>query len=457
MSDAKFPLSRRGFLAASTTTLVAAGCTTTQAPSSDAKDAPVKQPVGDKVNIAAIGAGGKGFDDLWNCHKEGHNIVALCDPDEANSEQARYKLPNAKYYKDYRKMLEEMPEIDACTISTPDHTHAPAAYMAMKMGKHVYVQKPLTHTIAEARLLGKVAAETGVVTQMGNQGHSGDGVRDLCEMLWSGAIGEVREAHIWTNRPIWPQAIAEPLPAEPVPGTLDWDLWLGTAPMREYNAGYVPFKWRGWWDYGCGAIGDMACHIMDPAFWALKLMDAPQFSVEVVQQEGMTAQTPPAKCVIKFTFPQRGGMPPCVVYWYDGGLLPARPAGVAADEKLGDGENGSLFIGSGGVLTSGTYGGDSRLLPGALMKDYTRPAQTIPRVERQNHYKNWLDAIVHGGQPVSHFGYAVPLTEVANFGNVALLAGQKVDYDVAAMKITNLPEANKFLTKTYRKGWELPC
>jgi predicted dehydrogenase len=458
MSKRNFPLSRRAFLAATSTSVVAAGCAgkagKDAGPSGDA--APAKKPASDQVNIAAIGAGGKGFDDLWNCHKLGHNIIALCDPDEANCEQARYKFPNAKYYRDYRKMLEEMPEIDACTISTPDHTHAPAAYQAMKLGKHVYVQKPLTHTIAEARLLAKTAAETGVITQMGNQGHSGDGVRDLCEMLWSGVIGEVKEAHIWTNRPIWPQGLAAPLPAEDAPATMDWDLWLGTAPQRAYNKGYAPFNWRGWWDYGCGAIGDMACHIMDPAFWALKLIDAQHYSVEVVAQEGMTAQCPPNKSVIKFSFPARGAMAPCEVYWYDGGLMPKRPDAVGPDEKLGDGDNGSLFIGSKGILTSGTYGGDSRLLPGALMKDYTRPAQTIPRVEKENHYKNWLDAIVHGGTPNSNFAYAGALTEVANFGNVALLAGERVDFDVAAMRITNVAAANQYLSKEYRAGWELP-
>ena len=319
-----------------------------------------------------------------NCFKfsDKVNYVALCDVDWDRCAEAFYKIPAAKQYKDYRKMLEEMDgQIDGLVISTPDHTHAPAAYMSMMMGKHVRVQKPLTHTIAEARLLAKTAKETGVVTAMGNQGHSGDGVRDLCEMLWSGAIGDVKEAHIWTDRPIWPQGIEKPLKEQAVPDTMDWDLWLGCAPKRPYNKMYAPFNWRGWWDFGCGAIGDMACHIMDPAFWALYLGDAATFTAQTVSQEGMSAQTAPLKSVIKFTFPARADMQPVTGYWHDGGDKPPRPEGVPADEKLGDGDNGSLFIGTKGFITAGEYGGDARLLPAAVMKDYTKPPKTIERIK----------------------------------------------------------------------------
>jgi hypothetical protein len=384
-------------------------------------------------------------------------VVAVCDVDWKNAEQTFYKLPDAKKYKDYRKMLEEMPEIDAVTISTPDHTHAPAAYMAMKLGKHVRVQKPLTHTIAEARLLNLTAVECGVTTQMGNQGNASDGVRELCEMIWSGVIGDIKEAHCWTNRPIWPQGIEKPLPSKPVPETMAWDLWIGAAPARPYNPGYAPFKWRGWWDFGCGAIGDMACHIVNPVFWSLKLWEAPSYTVEVVKQEGMTKQTMPVKSVIKYQFPARAGLSPVDLYWHDGGLMPDRPAGVPADEELGNDRNGSLFIGTKGAVTCGTSGAKSRLLPSALMKDYKRPDPSIPRIPKENSYLNWLACCRTGDLASSNFTYAAPLTEVANMGNVALLAGVKIEFDVASMTITNNKKANRFLTKAYRKGWELPC
>ncbi|MFP4502963.1 MAG: Gfo/Idh/MocA family oxidoreductase [Candidatus Hydrogenedentota bacterium] len=459
-------LSRRAFLATTTTaaatgTLLGGRFAAAQTPdkgvkTNTARVVPRKVSPNEKLNIAGIGVGGMGKGDIMAC--TGENIVALCDVDKDQAAEAFYKLPDAKQYSDYRKMLEEMDgEIDACVISTPDHSHAPAAYMAMNMGKHVRVQKPLTHTIAEARLLRKVARETGVITAMGNQGHSGDGVREMCEMLWAGAIGEVKEAHIWTDRPIWPQGIKKPLKGKEVPDHMDWDLWIGPAPMRAYSPGYAPFKWRGWWDFGCGAIGDMACHIMDPAFWALRLLDAPSFTCEVVSQEGMTAECPPKKSVIKFEFPARGSMPPVQVYWYDGGNLPPRPEGVPEDNKLGGGDNGTLFIGESGVLTCGTYGGDARLLPDAHMEDYEKPAPYIPRIPDENPYLNWIYSVKENKPAMSNFDYAGPLTEVANFGNVALLAGKKLVYDMADGTITNDKAANELLTKEYRKGWELPC
>jgi predicted dehydrogenase len=447
-------LTRRAFLAATTTSVLLAGYAGAQKPNT-AKVVPRKLSPNEKLNVAGIGVGGMGKGDIMNCTSE--NIVALCDVDAKQAEETFYKLSSAKQYKDYRKMLEEMDkEIDAVTVSTPDHTHAPAAYMAMMMGKHVRVQKPLTHTIAEARLLAKTAKETGVVSQMGNQGHAGNGVRELCEALWAGAIGDVKEAHIWTNRPIWPQGISKPYKEEKVPETMEWDLWIGSAPERPYNHKYAPFNWRGWWDFGCGAIGDMACHIMDPAFWSLKLYEAPTYSVEVLEQEGMNEETAPKKCVIKYQFPARAGMPAVDVYWYDGGIMPKRPDGVPENQKMGDGDNGSLFIGSTGVMTSGCYGGESRLLPDELMKDFKRPEPTIARIEGENPYLNWLACCKTGEQAVSDFSYAGPLTEVANMGNVALWAGEKIEYDVASMKITNVKKANKFLSKKYRKGWELP-
>ncbi|NLN93808.1 MAG: Gfo/Idh/MocA family oxidoreductase [Candidatus Hydrogenedens sp.] len=449
----KHILTRRAFLSTATTTVVLAGCATGNPVTNKARVVPGKLSPNEKLNIACIGVGGMGHGDVMKCR--GENIVALCDVDSKRAEETFYRLPKAKQYKDFRIMLEEMDkEIDAVTVSTPDHMHAPATYMAMTMGKHVRVQKPLTQTIAEARLLAKTAEETGVVTAMGNQGHAGDGIREMCEMIWAGAIGQVRESHTWTDRPIWPQGISDPLPAQPVPDHLDWDLWLGSAPWREYGDGYLPFNWRGWWDYGCGAIGDMACHIVDPVFWALKLYEAPSYTVEVVEQTGMTSETFPNSSIIKYEFPARGDMEPVTVYWYDGGLLPKRPEGLAEDEKLGDGENGSLFIGADGILSTGTYGGGSRLLPAERMEDYKKPEPTIERIPDEDPYKHWINACKNGTEAVSPFSYAGPLTEFANMGNVALLAGEKIEFDVASMSITNNPDANKHLSKEYRKGFD---
>lgn len=448
----KNAMTRRAFLAATTTTAAAGAFA---APNS-AEVVPGKKSPNEKLNIAAIGAGGKGLGDIMSCHKHGENIVALCDPDWKRAEEGFHRLPNAKQFKDYREMLEKMPEIDACTISTPDHTHAPAAYMAMKQGKHVYVQKPLTHTVAEARLLTNTAREMGVVTQMGNQGHCGDGVRDLCEMVWSGAIGEISEAHVWTNRPVWPQGIDKPLEEEQVPDTMDWDLWIGTAPMRPYNSEYAPFNWRGWWDFGCGALGDMACHIMDPAFWALKLVEAPGYSVEVIAQADKNDQTAPTASIVKYSFPARAGMAPVDVYWYDGKLIPKRPDGVPGDQKLGDGNNGSYFVGDKGILTAGEYGGQARLLPDEKMKDYKKPEQTLKRIEGEDPYLNWIQGCKGGAKPESNFDYSGPFTEMVVFGNLAIQTEQTMHWDNKKGMVTNVPNPEEFVSKEYRKGWELP-
>ncbi|MBI2425056.1 MAG: Gfo/Idh/MocA family oxidoreductase [Candidatus Hydrogenedentes bacterium] len=445
-------LTRRAFLAATTTTALAA---TFPIRVNAAEVVPGKKSPNEKLNVAAIGAGGKGQSDIMSCSRT-ENIVALCDADWDRAQETFYRLKDAKQFKDYREMLEKMPEIDACTISTPDHTHAPAAYMAMKLGKHVYVQKPLTHTVMEARLLRKTAKEMGVATQMGNQGHCGDGARDLCEMVWSGAIGQVKEAHIWTNRPVWPQGIAQPLPKMDIPATMDWDLWIGTAPMRDYNKDYCPFNWRGWWDYGCGALGDMACHIMDPAFWALNLKDAASYSVECIQQDGKNDQTAPNSSIIKYSFPARGDMAPVDVFWYDGGILPKRPEAIPADQKLGDGDNGSLFVGDKGFLTAGEYGGKARLMPDAVMTDYKKPAQTIKRIEKESPYIDWLQACKGGEAAASNFEYSGPFTEMVVFGNLSLRTSVKVEWDALKGEMTNAPEWKHLLTKQYRAGWELP-
>jgi predicted dehydrogenase len=316
----------------------------------------------------------------------------------------------------------------------------------------------LTHTVAEARLLATTAREMKVASQMGNQGHSGEGVRGLCEIVWSGAIGAVREAHVWTDRPQgrWAQGVPDPLPEEPVPGSLDWDLWIGAAPMRPYNKGYAPHKWRGWWDFGCGALGDMACHIMDPAFSALKLGEAAQFAVEVVQQEGKNDQSCPVSAIVKYSFPARGDQPPVEVYWYDNGQKPKHPEGVPETQEMGDGKNGSIFIGEKGVATAGEYGGKPRLLPDEKMKDFTIPTPSVPRVSGGNHYRNWIEACKGGEPACSNFDYSGPFTELVLLGCVALRTGRKLEWDSKQFKVTNDPEANALITKPYRKGWELP-
>jgi predicted dehydrogenase len=451
MSD---KLTRRSFLAVTTTTTLAGYMARGETRVNTAQVVPGKVSPNEKINVAGIGVGGKGYGDIMECRRE--NVVALCDVDWERAGEAFYKMPDAVKYKSFFEMLEKEPSIDAVTVSTPDHTHAIAAYTALKAGKHVYCQKPLTQTVAEARLLTNTARELGLTTQMGNQGHCGDGVRETCEIIWSGGIGAVKEVHIWTNRPIWPQAVPEALPSQAVPADMQWDLWLSVAPWRAYNADYAPFNWRGWWDFGAGALGDMGCHIMDPANWALKLQDAPSFSVEVVQQEGNNLQTFPSKSIIKYTFPARADMGPVDVYWYDGGLLPERPADIPADLKLGDGDNGSLFVGEKGYLACATYGENPQLLPEANFKDYKRPEQTIERIRMQNPYVNWLDGIKNGTKPASNFEYSGPFTEVVVFGNVALASGKRLEFDRASMKVTNDEAANALLTKQYRRGWELP-
>lgn len=464
---AGFKLTRRAFLAATTTTAVA---TAAGAQPNTAEVVPGKTSPNEKLNLAAIGSGGKGMGDIMRCGEK-DNIVALCDVDYDRAAECFYKNPNAKQFRDYRNMLDELgDQIDAVTISTPDHTHAPAAYMAMKMGKHVYVQKPLTHTVAEARLLKNVAEEMGVVTQMGNQGHSGNGVRELCEMLWSGAIGQVKEAHVWTHRPVWKnQGVDKPLDPARCPENMDWDRWIGTAPWRPFGLGYAPHDWRAWRDFGGGALGDMACHIMDPVYMALKLVDSPEYTVEVVEQQGRNTETFPIMSTIKYTFAARGDMGSVDVYWYDGHWAdpatgervynrPKRPAGIPEEEELGDGNrNGSFLIGEKGIITQGEYGGNPRLMPAASMLDYTKPEPTLPRIPDEDHYQEWVNAIKEGRKACSDFSYAGPFTEMVNFGNLVVVSGKKLHWDNVKGEVTNVKNAKEIVSKEYRKGWELPC
>lgn len=461
-------LTRRAFLAAGTTTaaVVLTGANKVNA----AKVVPGKISPNEKINCAAIGAGGKGTGDINACKNE--NVLALCDVDWDRAARCIELFPNAKRYKDYRNMLDDMgDEIDAVNVSTPDHTHAPAAYRTMKMGIHVYVQKPLTHTVAEARLLKNTAKEMDVVTQMGNQGHSGNGVRELTEMLETGAIGQVREAHVWTHRPVWAnQGRPDPLPSLTQPENLDWDRWIGAAPWRPYNNGYAPHDWRAWRDFGGGALGDMACHIMDPVYMSLNLVEATDYSVEVIMQEGRNTETFPLMSTIKYSFPARGDLAPVDVFWYDGHRpdpdnkrepiynRPKRPAGIPDDQELGDSnKNGSYLVGDDGIITMGEYGGRPRLMPDENMVDYKRPDPYIPRIPNEDHAQDWLDAIREGRKSCSDFSYAGPFTEMVNFGNLVVVSGKKLKWDNIKGVVTNVKNPAEIVSKEYRKSWELPC
>jgi predicted dehydrogenase len=311
----------------------------------------------EKLNIAGIGVGGQGGGDMDALSSQ--NIVALCDVDDQRAADTFNKFPNARKYKDFRKMLDkEHKNIDAVMVATPDHCHAPAAITAMKLGKHVYCEKPMAHTIYEARRMTEVAKEMKVVTQMGQGGHAGEGLRFTYEFIHDGAIGPVREVHVWSDRPIWPQGIDRPKDTPPIPKTLDWDLWLGPAKWRPYHNAYVPFAWRGWWDFGCGAMGDMAVHNADPAFFCLDL-DAPT-AVEAQTSE-VNDETLPKWSIITYEFPAKGDRPAVKMIWYDGGKLPPRPPELEEGRSLGD--NGILFVGDKGKILCGGWSGAPRLIP----------------------------------------------------------------------------------------------
>jgi len=418
----------------------------------------------EKLNIAGIGVGGMGKNNIANLSSE--NIVALCDVDEEYAAPVFNCYPKAKKYRDFRKMLEKQKDVDAVVIATPDHTHAVIAMAAMQMGKHVYVQKPLTYSVYEARVLTEAARKYKVATQMGNQGHSGEGIRLICEWIWDGAIGPVREVHAWTNRPIWPQGIDRPKDTPPVPDTLAWDLWLGPAPVRPYHPAYLPLFWRGWWDFGTGALGDMACHILDPVFWALKLkypisVEASIASTRRKTESGWTklvvnTETYPNASIVRYKFPARGDMPPVKLTWYDGGLLPPRPEELEPGRQMGD--SGVIFVGGKGKLMCGTYGDGPRLVPETKMKEYKRPEKTLPRIDGgvEGHEKDWARACKGGKPASSNFDYSGPLTETVVMGNLAIhYPGRKLEWDGQNMKVTNFPEANEYVRRRYRDGWTL--
>jgi predicted dehydrogenase len=407
----------------------------------------------EKLNIAAIGAGGKGRSDIAGCAAT-ENIVALTDPDTKRAE-ATFKLyPDAPRFKDFRVMLDkEGNNFDAVTISCPDHMHATAAMWCMERGKHVYVQKPLTHSVWEALQLTQTARKYGVATQMGNQGYSTEGARQCCEILWSGEIGDVAEVHSFTNRPwhVWPQGPDVVPKAGPVPATLDWNAWLGGAEPRPYSPAYAPFTWRGFPDFGCGAIGDMACHILGTPNMALRLT-APT-SVECVLQEGKGKYTFPERTVIRFDFPARGSMPAVKIFWHDGMHAQPKIPGVPEGELLGDKDvNGSVFLGSKGILTTGCYGGGTRLIPASKMLDYTLPEPMLTR--SPGHYRDWLRACKGGSPACSNFNVAGPFVQWMLLGVAAMQFEGKLEWDAAKMRITNRPEANQHLKPKFRKGWK---
>jgi predicted dehydrogenase len=408
-------------------------------------------PPSEKLNIASVGAGGQAGGDIGRVDSE--NIVALCDVDEKCAAKTFEKYPNAQKFKDFRIMLEKMDkQIDAVIVATPDHTHAVAAMMAMKMGKHVYVEKPLTHSIYEARMLAEAAKKYKVATQMGNQGHSGEGNRLICEWIADGAIGKVREVHVWTDRPggRWAQGVDRPKETPEVPQTLDWDLWLGPAPERPYHSDYLPFKWRGWWDFGTGALGDMGCHIIDTPFWALKL--GHPISIEAISTE-VNSETAPVASKIDYQFPSRGDMPPVKMSWYDGGLKPTLPDDLEPGRRIGDKNGGVLLIGENGSIMCGCYGGGARIIPEEKMKAYKQPPKIIPR--SKGHHKDWIEACKGAGPASSNFDHAGPLTETVLLGNLAIRTGRKLLWDGPNMKVTNYPEANQYVRREYRQGWTL--
>jgi predicted dehydrogenase len=477
-------------------------------------------PPSDTLNVAGVGVGGMGRSNLINLASQ--NIVALCDVDwdyagrafdrlDTDIQKLRARIdqpppepspglanppfdpvkaqarldgmirlktehwPKAKRYQDYREMLERQKDIDAVVVATPDHMHAPIALAAMDLGKHVYVQKPLTWCVDEARQLVKHAKETKVATQMGNQGHSADEARLSVEYIQSGAIGGIREIHVWTNRPLgfWPQGVPRPepltVPVEslkwggdgvnsrlaaamsgnyPVPDTLAWDLFLGVGPNVPYHPIYHPVNWRGWIDWGVGAIGDMGAHLLDVSFWALNL--GMPTSIETVSTPFNKVSYPHATQTF-FEFPARAKMPAVKLTWYDGGLLPPKPVELGEEELKKDG--GALLIGSQGKLMHDTYGIRPRLLPKLLQESTAKPPQTLPRIKDESHEMNWVVAAKGKTAASCPFEYAAELTEIMLLGVVALRTGKKISYDAATMRITNVPEANDYLRREYRQGW----
>ncbi|MGK0189593.1 MAG: putative dehydrogenase [Verrucomicrobiales bacterium] len=438
--------SRRDFLR--DTALIAAGMT------SVGRADVVQSDPDKKLNLAFVGPGGRGFDNLTALASE--NIVAFADVDDERARPAFEAYPKASRYRDFRVMLDKEKSLDGVVVSTPDHTHAVAAIAAMQRGLHVYCEKPLAHSIYEVRRMKEEARKAGVVTQMGTQGHALEGTRRAVDVIRSGAIGEVEELHVWTDRPAgwWPQGEERPTSKHDVPDTLDWDLWLGPASHRDYDPVYVPFKWRGRWDFGTGPIGDMGVHNLDTAFWALQL--GLPTSAEVIDAGPKTSDCPPLWSVIQMKYPARGKRPPVKLTFYDGKKLPPKEL-FQGEEITG---NGSLSIGSKGTLYTRTWhGGDKSenemfmLLPTKKFVNYEAPKAVLPRTEE--HHIEWIKACKGGPRAQSGFDYAATLTEGLLVGFLALRTGKRIEWDAENMKAIGCPEAEPFIRPLFRKGWEI--
>jgi len=444
-TDNKSSISRRSFIA--TTAAATAGLTIV--PSKVVSGLGYKAP-SDTLNIAGVGVGGRGGGVIKELRSE--NIVALCDIDWKYSEGIFKEFPDAKKFWDWRVMFDKMKDsIDAVVVGTADHTHAIVSINAMKLGKHVYCEKPLTHSVWESRQMTKFAKEYKVATQMGNQGNSGEGIRQVCEWIWDGVVGEIKEVHCWTNRPIWPQGLERPNVGEWPPDTLNWDLFIGPAKMKPYHSIFHPWNWRGWWDYGTGALGDMACHIMDPVFKALRL----EYPTKVQGSSTLVnTECAPTAEVVQYIFPERPKykkvkMPEVKVTWWDGGLLPPRPDDHPVGEILGkDWNGGCMFIGTKGKVMCGTYGMNPFLLPESLDQSYTRPAPTLPRIEL-GHYMDWIRACKESPESrveaSSNFGYSGPMNEMVVMGVVAVrLQGlmRELHWDGKNMNFTNISDTD---------------
>ena len=405
-----------------------------------------------KLNVACIGVGGRGSAAVTAMKKE--NIVAFADVDDVRAAGTFKANPQVPRFRDYRQLLDKMGgKIDAVTISTPDHMHFPIAMAAMSLGKHVFVEKPMAHTIAETRKMAALAKEKKVATQMGNQGHAAEGTRLLKEWYQAGVIGDVLEVHSWTDRPIWPQGVkgfdhTKLMPV--VPPTLDWDLWLGVAAQREYDPAYLPFNWRGFWDFGTGALGDMGCHMMDGGFWAFDL-PAPA-AVEAVSSNA-TAISAPTGSVVTYHFPARGAKPAVKWMWYDGNMEPTIPAIFEADRKLPD--NSTLIVGTKATLLCQANYYTIRIVPEVKMQEMAPalPAKSIPRIPGGDHFAEWVSACKGGTPAGANFEYSARLTEMVLLSNVAIRAKRRIEWDSAAMKVTNVAAANQFIAKPYRAGF----
>lgn len=454
-SDSSGRTSRRGFLAASSV-----GFGFMIVPRHVLGGAGYNPP-SETVNVAGIGCGGMGGGDIGVHARNGANIVALCDVDDERAAGIYNAFPKATRYKDFRELIDkEAKHIDAVTVGTPDHIHAVASMAAIRAGKHVYCQKPLTHTLYECREITKAAAKAGVMTQMGNQGHASEGSRLTNEWIQAGVIGDVREVHVWSDRAgrLWKQGIGRPTETPPVPSTLDWNLWLGPIAERPYHPAYCPTWWRGWWDFGTGALGDMGCHIIDHPVWALNL-GAPT-SVEArstldgsfLDGEQRNTETFPIASMITYQFPARGHLPPVTMTWYEGGLMPPTPVEMAPGQRLHD--NGVLYVGSKGKMHHSSHGGMPELLPATLQEQASSVPKTMLR--SPGHYEEWLLACKGGPRPVSNFDYAGPLTETVLLGVLALRApGTRLEWDSKNLRVKNAPELNRYVHTEYRQGWTL--